>query len=152
MRQRQRDAFGRAFELWRAEPDEADRRVRGILPVVGPGTSNTASIFSGKSPGNMAVSVLPSNVSPLIFSPAIGVPMMTGSVSRPCLTVPSRVARTAAMADHVDIGAGEVRPRHGAVGQPPHDRLQPVMAFMVQVVGLGRGEQDAVDAPRRTGR
>src|SRR5690606_10342795 len=29
---------------------------------------------------------------------ASGVPMMTGSVSRPCFTVPSRVARTAAIA------------------------------------------------------
>lgn len=37
MRQRQRDAFGRAFEFWWAEPDKADCRVRGILPVIGSG-------------------------------------------------------------------------------------------------------------------
>ena len=48
--------------------------------------------------------------------------------------------------DHVDLGpdafgAGDRFCREGA-----QDRLQPVVARMVQMIGLGRREQDAVDA------
>ena len=50
--------------------------------------------------------------------------------------------------EHVDLGAGEIGARHGAVGEPAHDRLQPVVALVMQMVGLGRGDQDAVDAAR----
>ena len=53
---------------------------------------------------------------------------------------------------HVDLGAGEIGARDGAVGEPAHDRLQPVVAFVMQMVGLGRGDQDAVDAAREPGR
>ena len=74
--------------------------------------------------------------------------MITGKVSRPCLTVPSRVARTAAMASTSTSAPEKFGAGDGAVGEPPHDRLQPVVALMMQMVGLGRGDQDAVDAAR----
>ena len=62
MRQRQRDALGRPFELRRPEADEADRRVAAPACAAA-WSSNTASRLSGRSPGKMAVSVSPSKVS-----------------------------------------------------------------------------------------
>ena len=42
-------------------------------------------------------------------------------------------------------GAGKQRPVDGTLHQPLENCLEPVVARMVDVVGLGRGEQDAVD-------
>ena len=75
MGQRQRHALGRAFELRRAEADEAERR-----SVLRP-ARKTDSGSSGRSPGNMAISLLPSKRSPSTRSPGSGVPMIEGSRS-----------------------------------------------------------------------
>ena len=42
---------------------------------------------------------------------------------------------------HLHLGAGKSRARDGPVGDQAQDRLQPVVAGVVQVVGLGGGEQ-----------
>ena len=49
---------------------------------------------------------------------------------------------------HVDGGAGEWRALDGALDEAGEDRLEPVMVAVVEVIGLGGGEQDAVDPPR----
>ena len=48
--------------------------------------------------------------------------------------------------DDVDPGAGELGARDRPLGHAREDALEPVMVHVVQVVGLGGGEQDAVDA------
>ena len=48
--------------------------------------------------------------------------------------------------DDVDLGPDPFGARDRLCRQGAQDRLQPVMARMVQMVGLGRREQDAVDA------
>ena len=47
---------------------------------------------------------------------------------------------------HLDLGAGKLGARDGLVGEQAQDRLQPVVAGVVQVVGLGGREQQAIDA------
>ena len=47
--------------------------------------------------------------------------------------------------DDVHLRAGKFGAGNGARGQLPQDRLQPVMAEVVQMVGLGRRDQDLVD-------
>ena len=74
--------------------------------------------------------------------------MMTGSSCAPLLTVPSRVARTAAMARTSILRAGQVRALDRTVGNAFDDCLQPVVALVVKMIGLGRGDQYAVDAVR----
>ena len=46
----------------------------------------------------------------------------------------------------VDAGAGVGCAADGAVGQQAQDRFEAVVAGVVQVIGLGGGEQQAVDA------
>ena len=48
--------------------------------------------------------------------------------------------------DDVDLGAEPFGARDGAAGHQLQRRLEPVVVGVVQMVGLGRGEQDAVDA------
>ena len=60
------------LELRRAEAGEAHRQAP-------PPPSKTDSGSSGKSPGNHAISVLPSNTLPSTVSPGWGVPMIVGS-------------------------------------------------------------------------
>ena len=47
---------------------------------------------------------------------------------------------------HADLGAGIRGAAHGALGDEAQDRLEPVVARGVDVVGLGGGEQQLVDA------
>ena len=54
--------------------------------------------------------------------------------------------------DHIDLGAGVAGPRDGALRHLLEDRFEPVVGGMVQLVGLGRGEQDAVGARAKTAR
>ena len=66
--------------------------------------------------------------------------------SRPhARTMASRVARTAASAITSIVGADALRALDGARGQVTQDRLEPVVARVMQMVGLGRREEDAVD-------
>ena len=72
--------------------------------------------------------------------------MIAGSLSRPRVTMASRVARTAASAT-TSIAAPVASARATALAhRAPQHGLEPVMAQMMQMVGLGRREQDAVDA------
>jgi len=48
--------------------------------------------------------------------------------------------------DDVDLGPEPLGPRDGAPGHQFERRLESVVVGMVEMVGLGRGEQDAVDA------
>ena len=48
--------------------------------------------------------------------------------------------------DDVDLGAEPFGARDGAAGHQLQRRLEPVVVGVVEMVGLGRGEQDAVDA------
>jgi hypothetical protein len=48
--------------------------------------------------------------------------------------------------DHVDASAGHVGAGDGAIDHAPQDRLQPVVARGMEMVGLGGGEQNAVGA------
>ena len=48
--------------------------------------------------------------------------------------------------DGVDRGAGEPGAPGRALGHASEDAFQPVVVEMMQLVGLGRGEQDAIDA------
>ena len=72
--------------------------------------------------------------------------MMAASLSRPRATIASRVARTAASATTSTAGAGEFRALDGALGHARKEALQPVVVRVMQMIGLGGGEQDAVDA------
>ena len=113
---------------------------------------SAASASSGRSPGKMANGSLPSKVRRADDLARQRMPMMHGSVS------PSAShSRLAGGADRgqrhdVDLGAGEIRRAPIARPASGEDRLQPVMARVMQMVGLGRGEQDAVDARRERAR
>ena len=48
---------------------------------------------------------------------------------------------------HADLGSGRARAAHGALGDEAQDRFEAVVARGMDVVGLGRGEQELVDAP-----
>src|SRR5208337_5637881 len=48
--------------------------------------------------------------------------------------------------DGVDLGADPLGPRDRPRGQSAQDSLEPVVACVVQMVGLGGGEQNPVDA------
>ena len=77
---------------------------------------------------------------------------MQGSFSPFRFASPSRVARIAASASDLHLGAGIFGARHRPAGELGEDRLEPVMALMMQMVGLGGGEHDAVDARREQAR
>ena len=96
----------------------------------------------------MAISLLPSKVSPLTRSPGSGVPMIEGRRSPRCVTVPSRVARTEASAITSTVAPANSRACDGALDDPGEHRLEPVVIAVVEVVGLGGGEEDAVDPAR----
>ena len=72
--------------------------------------------------------------------------MMASSVSPPVLISASRVARMAASAiTSISAPTPSTRAIAFAVSDA-QDRLQPVVALVMQMIGLGRGEQDPVDA------
>ena len=102
--------------------------------------------LAGRSPGNTAASVLPSNTLPPMRSPGIGTPTMHGSHSLPTLASVSRVARNAASACTPTSAPASAGAAHGPIGDDAQDRFQPVVAGGVDVVGLGGGEQQLVDA------
>ena len=104
---------------------------------------------AGRSPGKIAVSLLPSKRSPAIVSPLIGVPMMTGSSSLPVAgRVPSRGGAYGGHGQHVDCRAGEI----GALQRPVSHRGQSPAAGRGFRDGwwsaLVAGDEDAVDAAR----
>ena len=73
--------------------------------------------------------------------------MIEGSVSPPWVTSASRVARTEASAS-TSTPAPANRARSAAwPTMRGEDGLEAVVVAVVEVVGLGGGEQDAVDAP-----
>ena len=72
--------------------------------------------------------------------------MIDGSISPPWRTCASLVARTAASAITSTPAPADAGPRDGAIDHAPQDRLQPVVARGMEVVGLGGREQDAVGA------
>ena len=47
---------------------------------------------------------------------------------------------------HLHLGARIFGPCHRPAGELGEDRLEPVMAVMMEVIGLGGGQHDAVDA------
>ena len=98
------------------------------------------------------ISVSPSKLLPSGHSPGAGDADDRRQAAR--LPAQHRLARGAHRGerDHLDLGAGERRPRDGAFGEPAQDRLQPVVAGVVQLVGLGGGEQDPVGARAETAR
>ena len=79
-------------------------------------------------------------------SPGIGTPTMHGSHSLPTLASVSRVALSAASACTPNAGIGGAA--HGAVGDNAQDRFQTVVAGGMDVIRLGGGEQQLVDAPQ----
>ena len=76
---------------------------------------------------------------------------MQGSFCRPERASASRVARSAASAITFTSAPANDGARDGLLGQQAQDRLQPVVAGVMQVVGLGGGEQQPVDAARQDG-
>ena len=54
--------------------------------------------------------------------------------------------------DDIDLGADRLDAGDGPRGEVPQDRLEPVVARMVQMIGLGRGEKDLVDLRPEQGR
>ena len=76
---------------------------------------------------------------------------MQGRRCRPWRASASRVDLQRGQRHHLHLGAGERRARDGLVGDQAQDGLQPVVAGVVQVVGLGGGEQQPVDAARQDG-
>ena len=104
---------------------------------------------SGRSPGNTAASALPSNTlraQPLArqrHADDAGQPLPARARLR-LARGPQRGQR-----HHLDLGAGEGGARDRLVGDQAQDGLQPVVAGVVQMVGLGGGEQQAVDAAAR---
>ena len=54
--------------------------------------------------------------------------------------------------DHIDLGAGIAGARDGAFRHLLEDGLEPVMGGVVQLIGFGRGEQDAIGARAKTAR
>ena len=75
--------------------------------------------------------------------------MMLGSVSPAFVTVASRVARTEASASTSTCAPANFARSLARAHQAAKDRLQPVVVAVVQMVGLGGGEEDAVDARAR---
>ena len=47
--------------------------------------------------------------------------------------------------DDIDLGADRLDPCDGLGRQMPQNRFQPVMACVVQMIGLGRGEKNFID-------
>ena len=89
---------------------------------------------------------LPSNTLPPRRSPGIGTPTMHGKqlVADLRFGLARRPQRGERL--HIDLGAGVGRAPHGPLGDDAQDRLQPVVARGVNMVGLGGGEQQLVDA------
>ncbi len=83
---------------------------------------------------------------PPIVSPFSGTPMIASSVSPPVLI--SRLAGGADRGerDDVDLRSDPFGARNRFCRQRAQDRLQPVVALVMEMVGLGRRKQDAVDA------
>ncbi len=125
----------------------SDSRCRPARPVSpAKPASNSAAGSSGRSPGNDATSVSPSNV-----SPPDRFARERRADDRRQFVAPARDRRLARRAyrrerDDVDRGAGEFRALDRALGHAREEALEPVVAHVMQVVGLGGGEQDAVDA------
>ena len=96
----------------------------------------------------MAISLLPSKMSPLTRLAGQGRADDRGEAlaavgHRALARRPHRGER-----DHVDGRAGELGACDGALDDPGEDRLEPVVIAVVEVIGLGGGEEDAVDAAR----
>ena len=62
------------------------------------------------------------------------------------MTLASRVAPHRGEGEDVDAGAGEAGGVHGAGDDAAEDRLEAVMVAVMEMVGLGRRKEDAVDA------
>ena len=130
----------------RAETQKAQIASRGAADS---GLANIASGSSGRSPGNTTTSVCPSNVFAPAFSPAAATPAIDGKLSPLRDTIASRVARTAESAT-TSMAAPENSARSTArLDHAPQDRFQAVVTGMMQMVGLGRGEQHLVGARRK---
>ena len=71
---------------------------------------------------------------------------MQGSLSPFRFASPSRVARIAASASTFTSAPAYSARAIARLGELGEDRLEPVVALMMQMVGLGGGKQDAVDA------
>ena len=71
---------------------------------------------------------------------------MQGSRCRPDFASASRVDLQRGQRHHLHLSPGKRRPRDGLVCDQPQDGLQPVVAGVVEMVGLGGGEQQPIDA------
>ena len=107
---------------------------------------NSDATSAGRSPGNTAISVSPSKLRPSARSPGAATPTIDGSPPPSPRSSASRVARTAASAITSTSAPASPARAMARCGHPLEDRLQPVVRGVVQLVGLGRGEQDLVGA------
>ena len=155
MRQRQRHAFGGALEPRRPEAQEAERRMRlRMLPVIRSSeTSKTAPDSPADRRETWRSRSRRRRSRRRSLSPSSGMPMITGSCSRPRLTDafagrPDRGERQTRHLGAGEIGRARRRGRPAAAGS----RCSRSWLAVMQMVGLGRGEQDAVDRASRTGR
>ena len=110
----------------------------------------TDSGSAGRSPGNMRdLGAAVEDVGRRPSRPASGVPMIDGR----------RLAAGASRSPRASRAPRRARARRpwrrrtaarsmARCDEPGEDRLQPVVVAVVEVVGLGRGEEDAVDPPR----
>ena len=146
-------ARGRAGSAARASPRAVSggrkRTNRQSLSASGRAIASPSKIAfgsAGNSPGKTAASATPSKTWPPIVSPFSGTPMIASRVSRPMPDLSLARGADRGERDDVDLGPDPFRARDRPRRQGSQDRLQPVVARMMQMVGLGRREQDAVDA------
>ena len=146
MRQRKRKALGRALQLGRPEADEADLRVCRLrcLRRFLEDRINSRRQVPGKYGGfGVAVEGLVADRLALQRRADDHGQGLAG-----LLHAALAGGANGRHGQHLDFRTGEVGALDGAVGQPAHDRLQPVVRLVVQVIGLRRGDEDAVDAAR----
>jgi hypothetical protein len=81
-----------------------------------------------------------------MVSPSIGVPTMTGRFVAVALDGGFARGPDGGKRHDIDAGTGHADALDGAIDQAPGQGVQPVMAFVMQMIGLGCGDQNTVDA------
>ena len=144
MGQRQRQPLGGALEVRRAEAHEAERQLGSRRPSASKDRFRIVRQVAGKE-RDLGVAVERRAVDRLAGERRAD---DRGQRSPPWVTVPSRVARTEASARTSTLAPANLARSTRARDQARQDRFQPVVVAVVEMIGLGRGEQDPVDPPR----
>ena len=116
------------------------------------GCLSAVSGLAGRSPGKMAKASLPSKLRRADGLARQRIADDAGELL--AVSLGDAFARRAdgGERERLHLSACIMRASHRVVGEQSEDRLKPVMARVMEMIGLGRGEHDAVDARREQAR